>query len=340
MQYEKPWLSYEEQLMLLQERGLTITDKERALAYLERIGYYRLSGYWYPFRQRTGICCLLRKEGRSKFKRGMTDKLVLDEFQPGAEFHQAVDLYVFDKKLRLLALDALERIEIGLRVDIAHTLGKQDKFAYLSPKRFSDKFAEDLNEKTGLTKHHHWIQKHAALINRSKEEFIKHHKNKYGLPVPIWIASEMWDFGTLSTLFSGMIPEEQNVIAKKYGIEKGAVFASWLRCLNYLRNVCAHHSRLWNRNMSEQPKRPDAGEAKNFELAWSHNHILARPFLMLCIAQHLLNTINPSSSWWQRLSEHLHTFPELSHLGLDLNSIGIIEGWGNWKWGGTKSYRK
>lgn len=98
---------------------------------------------------------------------------MLDTFKEGASFQNAVDLYVFDKKLRLLTMDALERIEIGLRVDISHSLGKKDSFAYLKPELLFDGFAKKLDEKTGLTDHHEWLSKQAALISRSKEEFIK-----------------------------------------------------------------------------------------------------------------------------------------------------------------------
>ncbi|WP_283939246.1 Abi family protein [Pseudomonas sp. T1.Ur] len=87
-------------------------------------------------------------------------------------------MYVFDKKLRLLTLDALERIEIALRVDISHGLGRHEKFAYLKPELFHESFSTQLDGQTGLTKHHAWIGKHAALINRSKEDFIRHNKEK------------------------------------------------------------------------------------------------------------------------------------------------------------------
>ena len=96
---------------------------------------------------------------------------------------------------------------------------------------------------------------------REEVTFIDHHKKKYGLPLPIWIASEVWDFGTLSHLFGGMREKEQDAIAERYGICNGCVFASWLRSLNYLRNVCAYHSRLWNRNMTDQPRKPANDEA-------------------------------------------------------------------------------
>lgn len=330
--YSKPWVGYCDQLAQLRERGLIVTDEAAALNCLERIGYYRLSGYWFPFRERTELCCPLTAEGSPRFKKGMQDKLVLDTFKPGATFQHAVDLYVFDKRLRLLALDALERIEVALRVDIAHTLGRHDPFAYLEGSLLKDDFAKKLQPNTGLTQHHQWLQNHARLIQRSKEHFIQHNKIKYGLPLAIWVACEIWDFGALSHLFAGMKPKDQDVISKKYGIAKGVVLASWLRSLAYLRNVCAHHSRLWNRNIVEQPKKPQHSEVSLFEGAWESPHTLARPFLLFCIMQHLLNTVHPNSTWWQRVRGHLLSFPELSHLNLDLDGMGIVLGWESWDW--------
>jgi abortive infection bacteriophage resistance protein len=330
--YDKPWKTYEDQLEQLIQRGMIVTDRAKALHYLERIGYYRLSGYWYPFRERSGVYCPLTATNGKKFKRGNTNRLVLDDFKTGASFQNAVELYVFDKKMRLLVMDALERIEIGLRVDISHSLGKKDPFAYLKPELLFDDFSTKLDEKTGLSDHHQWLSKQATLISRSKEEFIKHNKAKYGFPLPIWVICEIWDFGTLSTLFAGMKEADQDAIASKYGVSNGRIFASWLRSLNYLRNVCAHHSRLWNRNIIDQPKLPKAGEVPWVDPFQNEAHLLARPFLLLCIAKHLLTIINPSSSWGQRLAALLLEFPDLQHVGLNLNGMGAVEGWEQWTW--------
>jgi abortive infection bacteriophage resistance protein len=328
--YDKPWKSYQEQLNQLTQRGLIVTDETKALYYLERIGYYRLSGYLFPFRQRSETCCPLSAVNGKKFKRGSTDRIVLDEFKAGSRFQDAVDLYVFDKKLRLLIMDALERIEIGLRVDISHSLGKKDPFAYLKPELLFEDFSTKLNEKTGLSDHHQWLSKQATLVSRSKEDFIKHNKEKYGFPLPIWVICEVWDFGTLSTLFAGMTVADQDRIASKYGISNGRIFASWLRSLNYLRNVCAHHSRLWNRNIIDQPKLPNVGEISWIESFRGNEHLLARPFLLLCIAKHFLETINPNSTWSQRLQQLLIEFPDLQQLGINLAGMGAIEGWEQW----------
>lgn len=154
MAYKKPWKSYEEQLELLIARGMRVTDREKALKYLQRIGYYRLSGYWYAFRQRSGVSQDGRRVNEKRSGKPLEDTVALDEFKEGTSFKNVVDLYVFDKQLRLLAMDALERIEIALRVDISHTLGKIDPFAYLKPELLHKTFSVALDERTGLTKHH------------------------------------------------------------------------------------------------------------------------------------------------------------------------------------------
>lgn len=333
MAYDKPWKSYDDQLNQLIQRGLIVTHRNKALEYLRRIGYYRLSGYWFPFRERSGDCCpLVAPTGRRKFKRGDKDNLVLDTFKYGASFENAVDLYVFDKKLRMLAMDALERIEIALRVDISYSLGKKDPFAYLKPELLFDGFAKKLNEKTGLTRHHEWLTRQAGLISRTREEFITHNKTKYGFPLPIWVVSEIWDFGTMSILFDGLLEADQNEISTKYRLSNGRVFASWLRSLNYLRNVCAHHSRLWNRNIVDQPKLPHSNEVPWVSPFHGNAHSLARPFLLFCIAKYLLKSINPNSGWGLRLKQLLLEFPDLQHLGLNLASMGVMEGWEQWDW--------
>lgn len=325
MSYPKPWLSLEAQLAKLQSRGMQVSDPARALGYLHRIGYYRLSGYWFAFRERSGPCCVL--EARGGQRRGKVETVALDGFKPGTTFQNAVDLYVFDKALRLLVTDALERVEIALRVDVSHTLGQLDTFAYLQPGLFHHKFSQELNRDTGLTRHHEWLTKHAQLILRSKEEFVAHNRNRYGLPLAMWVACEVWDFGTLSTLFGGMREAEQDAVAAKYGVRNGRVFATWLRSLNYLRNVCAHHSRLWNRNVVDQPKLPSSDEMPWVASLAGNAHSQARCFLLLLILKQMLAVINPSSSWPERMRAHLASFPALDHLGLNLGGMGAQADW-------------
>ncbi len=312
---------------------MRVSDEAKARDYLDRIGYYRLSGYWFAFRERSGLCCPWPPRRGESDKRRKHDRIPLDHFKPGTRFEDAVALYVFDKKLRLLAMDALERIEIALRVDMSHLLGERDPVAYIRPDCFHESFGRTIDPATGLSRHHLWLGKQAALINRSREEFVLHHKARYGLPLPIWVACEVWDFGCMSTLFGGMEETDQDAIARRYGISNGRVFASWIRSLNYLRNVCAHHSRLWNRNIVDQPKLPPISEAPELAAFHGNQHLQARAFLLLCICQHLMNRINPMSSWGHRLKRLLdEEFPMLCPLGLNLAGMGVDEGWRLREW--------
>ena len=307
-----------------------MTDRVKALDCLQRIGYYRLSGYWFAFRQRSPLFSPWPLPPNQTKKPKPTTE-TLDDFKPAATFQNAVDLYVFDKKLRMLAMDALERIEIALRVDVAHTLGQLDAFAYLKSDLFHGDFSQVLDKQSGLTKHHSWLAKHAQLIGRSKEEFVNHNKTRYGQPLAIWVACEVWDFGTLSTLFGGMREAEQDAIASRYGLRNGRVFATWLRSLNYLRNVCAHHSRLWNRNIVDQPKLPAAAVVPWVAQFEGNAHATARCYLLICMLRHLLGVINPTSSWPHRMKAHLQSFPDLDHLGLNRLGMGAADGWeANW----------
>jgi len=97
MQYTKPPLSIEQQIELLKSRGLEIPDHEQAAHYLYHLNYYRLSGYMLPFQEGTE-----------------------HHFQAGTTFEHVLNLYLFDRKLRLLLMDAIERIEVSVRTPWAN----------------------------------------------------------------------------------------------------------------------------------------------------------------------------------------------------------------------------
>ena len=327
MDHIKPWKSYSEQLELLRSRGLIVTDTDKAINHLERIGYYRLHGYWFPFRIRD------------------KDQPPQDKFKPGATFQNAVDLYIFDKKLRLLVLDALETIEIAIRVDTVHTLGEIDPLAYRKRDIFAEGFtkkpkhnpkqderSDNHDNRIKRSKYAEWLDDHNKLICRSDDELIRHNRKKYGAKqLPIWMVCEVWDFGCLSKLFGGMKQEQQNAIAQKYGVNKGYVFASWLHSLNYLRNVCAHHSRLWNRSIRVRPRKaPKQDELDWYEPFRNDDALADRPFLLLCIVMHIRKRIGSTSTWHQRLKKTFDGFPDLTHIGLDLKGTGAPDGWRTW----------
>lgn len=313
--YNKPHLSFKEQLALLKSRGLIVTNDNIALEYLQRIGYYRLTDYLYPFRQ-------LISPNSTTEKLSISRK---DDFQPNSYFQHAIELYVFDKRLKLLLLDAIERIEIAFRVDIAYLLGKKDAFAHTNPKFLSGQFTKVTNPKTGKIKFAEWTEKHNLLVNRSKETFLTHYKQKYGSPLPIWVVIEIWDFGMLSTFYQGMMINDKEEIAKKYNIPNHKIMESWLRCLNYVRNVVAHHGRLWNKNFVDQPKMPRKGQMQEFDHLCDNPYIISRVYVAICILKHFMCYICPRSSWPKRVGELIHCFPNIPHV--DIKNMGFPENW-------------
>lgn len=316
----KTWMSMEDQLARLKQRGLAVSDDAAALSYLQRIGYYRLSGYWYPLRVIDPVAS--EREGKP---------VRLDAFVPGSRFEDVVKLYVFDKKLRLLAMDALERIEMAVRVDVAYLLGQRDSCAHENPDCLDGNFTKKVMRRgpdAGRTGHTVWLEKYQSLVYRSRQlAFVKHHLETYDGKLPIWVAIGVWDFGLLSRFFSGMRFDDQQAIAERHGAPDGKTFAKWLRSLNFMRNLAAHHARMWNANVLEvSPVPPDWPAMPN-----------ARPFLYFCIMQQLLRTICPNSSWGQRFCKLLREeFPALPPGAVALHDMGLSDGWEQWNLWGRK----
>lgn len=293
---------------------MQVDDPAAALDYLERLGYYRLSGYWYPLRAIDPAASAA--QGKA---------VRLDTFTPGSRFEDVVRLYVFDKKLRLLALDALERIEMAVRVDVAHLLGQRDPQAHQNPACLHGNFTKKVIAKgpdAGRTQHQVWLGKYQAALHRArKEPFVVHHQEQYGA-LPIWTAIEIWDFGLLSKLFAGMQHADQQTIGNLYGAPSGRAFAQWLRSLNFIRNVSAHHSRLWNINVLELSPIPSG---------WPPALNSARPFFYFCLMQQLLRVICPKSSWGQRFKTLLaDDFPVAANQTIALSELGTFADWGGW----------
>lgn len=163
------------------------------------------------------------------------------------------------------------------------------------------------------------------MINRSKEDFAEHYKAKYGLPLPIWVAIELWDFGLLSMFYKGMTVRDKAEIAAKYSIPDWQVMESWLRCLNYVRNVVAHHSRLWNRNLIDQPKLAKKGEMPAFDSYVGNVHVTSRVYVVLCILAHFMKHVCPRSSWQLRLADLVRSFPKAAHI--NVHDMGFPKDW-------------
>lgn len=304
--YNKPHLSLADQLALLKQRGLQITDDVAAIEYLHRNGYYRLSAYWYPFRE-------IAANQRS------------DNFLPDSKFEDVCALYVFDKNFKLLLLDAIECVEIAARAEIALHLGAYDIFAHTNQHLFRSSFTT--SNRPGQTNYEKWQKKFNEAVARSQDEFVKHHERKYGdrSSIPIWIAIELWDFGLLSRFYSGMKTPDCISVATRFAIPNWNLMESWLRSLNYIRNVIAHHGRLWNLNLSINPKLPKENEMYDFDALLPLQNVNTRIYSICCILGHFSNVIDSQSSWTQDLATLVKSFPNIPYVSIQ--DMGFPVNW-------------
>jgi abortive infection bacteriophage resistance protein len=292
---------------------MIVSDDALARSYLNKIGYYRLSGYSYPY----------RKSSESGGKR-----VVEDQFRDGTKFSEIVDLYVFDKRLRLLMMDVIERIEIALRVQVTLALGQRGPDAHRDKGALHPNFVNRLaNANTTETRHQEWLRRQDDAFLRSKEEFAKHFKNKYvAEDPPLWIAAELWDFGTLSMLYSGLRVQDQLAVASFFNVPTFQIMETWLRALNVARNICAHHSRLWNRASVVQPKWPSSSQCADLGHIAGNTAAQTRLYGLACICAELLKSINPTSKWRERFIDTAKAFPTSVIVSLD--SAGFPKEWG------------
>lgn len=289
-------------LQLLSGRGLEIANQVEAEHYLSNIDYFRLSPYMPPF-QLDG--------GRSSL-----------QFIPGTDFTQIVDLYVFDRKLRLLLRDPIECIEIALKTQLIRTLRANHGVDCLAD---SQLFKDDYD--------YYWlIGTLEKLGARPKEAFLKQFRSlvpELALP-PIWLAMESLSFQEVSLLFAALRqPEDKHAIVGHFGWPM-PVLISWFRALSDLRNLCDHHCRVWNREFGSRPKTP---HTRHLPLDWPDTKLSlhfegmeisaktrdSRLVMLLIIIEALLRNICPDNRWKGRLKKHLasRSTHQLMAMGLE-----------------------
>ncbi|MDI9348873.1 MAG: Abi family protein [Candidatus Symbiobacter sp.] len=291
---KKPFLTYEQQIARLIERGMKINDHERALAVLNRVGFYRLGCYWFDMRD-----------------------LHSKKFYKGATFEDVLAIYEFDKKLRSLLFSAIEDIEIYFRNAVAHHLGQSGAYQYLTPEKFYDP-----------SKHSKWMAKYQIELQKSKESFLKKSKEN-DLPIlEIWAATQIMSFGTLQFLLKMMVGSDQDEIAKVFKIEN-KILISWLGAINDLRNGTAHFGYLWNRSFKFPPKFPNKGLIPSFDdllnSLQENQKNRTKLYSMICIIAHMSEVIDKDSVWPASLCQHLAKFPNSPHL--KITAMGAPNNW-------------
>ena len=326
--YEKPFRSISDQITLLRERGMAVHDDEWASELLSAVGYYRLSGYFYGFRE------FPQHQGKG------TDiwQTRLSTFMPGTDLQSVNEIYEFDRRVRMRIFDGIEKFEIALRFTIGHLVAQGGSFAHRNPNSLSPEFTSEKKQKfinfDGTTteyeasNHDAWLVELDKQEARSQEAFAIHHRNKYGGPLPIWKATEVMQFGTLVALYDGLQQQHREQVAAELDIldtqSKGdiATLSNWLNHIRYVRNTCAHHSRLWNRNLDvvivEMPRIPELAHLQPME---PRTHIYGT----IAILSYLLARTHPGNTWRDKTIESVTS--GASAIGQDLATLGFPEKW-------------
>lgn len=292
--FNKPFFTVPQQIALLQQRGLTINTPSIAEHYLNHVGYYRLAGYWQIFQ---------------------TDP-VRHIFIQNTPFEAIIDLYNFDRELRFLVYDAIERIEISFRSVLvnqmctAHGSNWYDDFQFAQDE---PRFNENLN-------------KINEELDRSKEEFIRHHETTYGKTSypPAWKTMQVLSFGTLSKVYSNIntsLPEK-NTIARFLGMPNYVYLVSWMQSISILRNLCAHHSRICNRRYDFPPKKMDKSIYPWVKSLPASNYFAELLYNQLCALKFLLDRVSPGNDFGPKLKVLIGKYP-----GISLKGMGFPIGW-------------
>ncbi|WP_386692621.1 MULTISPECIES: Abi family protein [unclassified Lonepinella] len=303
----KPHKEYSELVELLVSRGMIIDDKIYAEKKLSQVGYYRLSGFWH----------IARKQN--------PDNTLSEYFLDGVLFEDVYKLYIFDKRLRLLLLDIIERLEINIRTIIAHELGRNNPLAYEDHSLINQKFLKFQWGK-GYA-YAHWLDSISSKVNRNKDDSIEWHREKQK-SLPFWVVTEAWDFGTLSKFYSLLNGQQQRKIAKQFNIDENTL-KNWLNEINIVRNLSAHHSRIWNKNFNEIaiPKFSEIrlSKFKKANLYFSDLNLdkksRTRIFSRIAVLWYLVSQTSSNYHWLEKLEELLCTFPQIPNARWELMGL-------------------
>ncbi|MFA6242419.1 MAG: Abi family protein [Candidatus Hydrogenedentales bacterium] len=298
MKYDKKPLSFDEQADRLLARGI-IADRDLLVSRLHDVNYYRLSAYWYPFRQNSS-----------------------DALKANTTFERIWRFYTFDRRLRLLVIDAIERFEVSIRTRMTNAIAmKFGAFGYVDPKNLPGLHPSD---------HDKLLEKIRSEESQSKETFVKHFREKYAEEhdLPIWMACELLSIGTLFTIYRGLEKHVQADMAAEYRVPS-KVLSSWLMTLNYVRNLCAHHARLWNRELAISPLVPRGHTHLDWNTPVYVLNSQRRLFAVVIVLKYVLNLVAPQSKWPSRFDQLLADYPDVP-----LDWMGFPKNWSDcpiWK---------
>ena len=219
---------------------------------------------------------------------------------PWATFNRVIQLYVFDRELRSILLDAIERIEVSLRCRIVY------EYCHLHGNNWYENAALFYRE------HAKFMKLVSNELNNSKETFIQHYRSKYTHPPnpPAWMAMEVLSFGQMSTMFKNLKTDNaKKAVASHFGISL-TILESWMEHLVYIRNLCAHHSRVWNRTMTVKPTIPSNTTYPWIKLPFAKPDKI---YTTISILAYLLERVTTKAPFTGRIRTLLHRFKDINN---------------------------
>lgn len=318
--------SYQQQLDLLKKRGMLIGDEQWAIKKLKQVGYYRLSGYWYryrepnfyiPFTSNSHFISYPPHLGKIPKRR--------NRFHPGTTFEKIYSLYLFDCELKILLFDGIARIETYMRAIISYTIGEVDPLGYRNQNLIDNyHLARSNNKKSNFEI---WLEKVDDSIENSKDDCIHWNKENYE-GIPIWAVTEIWDFGTLSKYY-GMLKDDYKLMIcraifndnRQANTHKKNMKGA-LQHLNIIRNKCAHHARIWNNSVYSP--RFNVTLLSNLQITNSDDQDIywEKIFGTICLIWKLIKLFSNSSEWLAKVIQHIENLPN-SVNDINFNEMGF-----------------
>lgn len=282
----KSFHSFENQLQKLERRKLIIENRDEAINHLKQINYYRFTGYGLSFK--------------------VYNK---DQYIEGTTFNDILRVYYFDWEFKNILLKYLTIIEIAFRTKVAYFHAKKHgPIGYKNPAKFHS-----------TVYHEKFINVIEREVKLSDENFIEHHDvERTSKDMPLWVVVEILSFSALSNVYRNLLTDDAKNISNLY--KTSPVFlSSWMHTLSYVRNLCAHHARIYNKKISIKPRiTKKMIEQTNYDINNSH------VFTVILILYNLLDHQEREMF----LQDLINLIKKYKH-DIELYRIGFPDNWEN-----------
>ncbi|HCE7248669.1 TPA: Abi family protein [Pseudomonas aeruginosa] len=278
----------------LSAKGLNLRGQQAdAIRAVQFVGYYRLLMY----------------------TRALQDPAT-KRFYPGTSFDDVMQLYNFDRQLRFVLMDAIERIEVAMRAAIVCEIAGAPSMG--------PHFYTDATHFSCAEEHLNFMR--TTVSNQLRGRHIEHYFSTYTTPSlpPIWAILESVSFGAISKTFSGLHLDHRKKVASLFSYDE-KIITSWLKTINSLRNDCAHHKRVWNNNvLANSPQ-----YAKSIAAEFPANSLRGSLGARATVLAALIQEIEPNTTWKTKFKTIMAGLPTatMAKAGITEASLGFHANW-------------